>query len=185
VIVVGFDGDRGRGSVRGPAGSRLHDLLQASADALVRFGGHQAAAGVEVERDKLAALRELFEAAAGAAQASGGDSARKADEPATLLVDGDDPSRVLDDLTRFEPCGEKNPAPRIAVEARLASAREVRGGHLKLELELPGGFRLSAFGAGMGGRASELTGRITVLGELRWDRYRGGSAVELRADGLG
>src|SRR3954468_12254247 len=63
VIAVGFSDGHGRASVRGPAGSRLFDALSAVQDVLVRFGGHQAAAGAEVELSRLAELRERFEAA--------------------------------------------------------------------------------------------------------------------------
>ncbi|HTV22997.1 MAG TPA: DHH family phosphoesterase, partial [Polyangiaceae bacterium] len=48
VVVIGFDAGVGRGSVRGPVGARLHDALSDASDVLVRFGGHQAAAGLEV-----------------------------------------------------------------------------------------------------------------------------------------
>ncbi|HEY3592306.1 MAG TPA: single-stranded-DNA-specific exonuclease RecJ, partial [Polyangiaceae bacterium] len=48
VIAVGFTDGHGRASVRGPAGSRLFDALAESKDVLVRFGGHQAAAGCEL-----------------------------------------------------------------------------------------------------------------------------------------
>jgi single-stranded-DNA-specific exonuclease len=89
---------------------------------------------------------------------------------------------VLADLMRLEPCGPTNPAPQLAVEGDVVSAREVRGGHLKLELDLPSGYRMAGFGVEMGARANELKGRVLVLGRLRADRFRGGNAVEIRAD---
>jgi hypothetical protein len=85
-------------------------------------------------------------------------------------------------LFRLEPCGPSNPAPRLALQGTLVSAREVRGGHLKLELDLPGGHRIGGFGIGMGARASSLAGSVWVLGRLRADRFRGGNAVEIYAD---
>jgi hypothetical protein len=86
---------------------------------------------------------------------------------------------VLDDLYLLEPCGEKNPAPLLSVLCVVRSAREVKGGHLKLDLELERGSRIGAFAPNMGARARELTGPVRVLGELRPDRFRGGDAVEL------
>jgi len=64
----------------------------------------------------------------------------------------------------------------------VLSARQVTGGHLKLELELEGGVRIGAFGFSLGERASSLTGKIAVLGKLRPDRYRGGNAIELKLE---
>lgn len=182
VIAVGFEpGGHGRGSVRGPKGSRLHDALSQVEDVLERFGGHQAAAGVELRLDRLEALREGFQRACAAA-------------PAVVLEDehadtvwlhaSDAPARVLADVARLEPCGQGNPAPRVAVRAELVAAREVKGGHLKLELELPSSQRMSGFGVSMGARAAELRGRVIVLGRLRRDTWRGGDAVEMRVEEL-
>jgi single-stranded-DNA-specific exonuclease len=184
VVVVGFDGELGRGSVRGPRGSRLHDLLSNVGDVLRRFGGHQAAAGVEVEYPRLQEFRERFVAACveqqGATDPAHQESAPDAER--MQLHEDDDPSDVLDDLMRLEPCGESNPRPKLELQARVLSARAVRGGHLKLELESAGGRRLAGFGIGLGERADSLSGQIRLIGELRPDRWRGGRAVELRVE---
>jgi len=177
VIVVGFEGEHGRGSVRGPAGSRLYDALSEVSPLLVRFGGHQAAAGLEVLAPKLAELRTAFERAVQNVPA-----AREPEPPSSRrvrLVAGDSPSRVLLDFALLEPCGEGNPCPELEIEATVMRAREVQGGHLKLELELPGGERLGAFGPGLGERAAGLSGPVVVGGRLRRDRYRGGDEAEL------
>jgi single-stranded-DNA-specific exonuclease len=179
-IVVGFEGEHGRGSVRGPKGSRLHTALSAAAHAVTRFGGHQAAAGLDVELSRLGELREAFEAAC--SQGLAAPLAPSPDAETNLVArfaPEDDPFRVLLDLTRLEPCGEKNPTPRLCFESEVVAAREVTGGHLKLELELDRGRRISGFGPMLGERAKNLSGRVTVLGKLRPDRWRGGEAVEL------
>jgi len=179
VIVVGFEGAVGRGSVRGPSGSRLFDALSRVSATLVRFGGHQAAAGVEVEYSKLDELRQGFEAAcaAGAADASAPTLGDKVE--VIELMPEDDPHRVLTDMLRLEPCGEANPRPELSLSARLISARPVKGGHLKLELEMPSGCRVGAFAPNQGELAESLAGHVRVVGELRPDRWRGGNAVEV------
>jgi single-stranded-DNA-specific exonuclease len=178
VIVIGFENGVGRGSVRGPRGARLHDAVSACAPVLRRFGGHQAAAGLEVELSMLEELRTRFEAACSA------QPARELpdDTPRIRLARGETLARVLADLTQLEPCGESNPAPELALSGRVVSAREVTGGHLKLELELPGGERLGAFGIGMGAKAASLQGEVCIAGKLRPDRYRGGGAMELKLE---
>ncbi|HVR18930.1 MAG TPA: single-stranded-DNA-specific exonuclease RecJ [Polyangiaceae bacterium] len=188
VVVVGFENGQGRGSVRGPRGARLHDALGRTSELLVRFGGHQAAAGLELELVRLAEFREAFEAAVAVESAPrDGVPASPAIDPADgvlRLVSGDSPNRVLADLALLEPCGLGNPHPEIELEADVLVAREVTGGHLKLELDVAGA-RLGAFGVGMGARASEI-GKTTVLsGRLRRDTYRGGDAVELKITRLG
>ena len=181
VLAIGFTDGHGRASARGPAGSRLFDALAAAKDVLVRFGGHQAAAGAEVMLPQLDELRRRFEAACAAQPAPEKKSTTDDDEP-VWLAPGDQPARVLNDLYLLEPCGPGNESPRLAFEATVLSARQVQGGHLKLELELEEGTRIGAFGIAMGDRASALTGKIAVLGKLRPDRYRGGNAIELKLE---
>ena len=104
------------------------------------------------------------------------------DVPSVRLAPTDSLGKVLSDLNELEPCGESNAAPALALIGRVVSAREVTGGHLKLELALDGGQRLGAFGIGMGARAATLVGDVAVSGRLRPDRYRGGSAIELKLE---
>jgi single-stranded-DNA-specific exonuclease len=187
VVVIGFESGHGRGSVRGPRGFRLYDALESTSSLLVRFGGHQAAAGLEVELARLGELREAFEVSV-TRTGGAGDGAttpRSDGRGDTLrLAAGDTPGRLLAELALLEPCGEGNPYPEIELEAELVAAREVTGGHLKLELEV-GGTRLGAFGVGMGARAAELGKTLVVSGRLRRDTFRGGDAVELKIARLG
>lgn len=178
VIVVGFDGNVGRGSVRGPAGARLFDALSAVSASLVRFGGHQAAAGVEVEYAKLDELRQGFEAACARGIASIQGVPTSGADVVELLPE-DDPRRVFTDMLLLEPCGEANPRPELSLSARLISARAVKGGHLKLELEVPSGCRVGAFAPNRAELAESLGDQVRVIGELRPDRWRGGDAVEV------
>jgi single-stranded-DNA-specific exonuclease len=90
----------------------------------------------------------------------------------------------MHDLARFEPCGQANPAPRVAVDgARVLGAREVRGGHLRLWVDVAGQ-SLSCFGPEMGHLAGNLgtgTGaRARLVGALRRDTWTGGGAIEMR-----
>ena len=62
----------------------------------------------------------------------------------------------------------------------MLRAREVKGGHLKLELELASGDRVGAFGVAMGARATALGESVSVTGRLVRDRFRGGDAAEIR-----
>ena len=181
VVAVGFTNGHGRASVRGPQGSRLFDALSAAKDILIRFGGHQAAAGAELELSRLGELRTCFEAACAAQQPPTKAKPSEAETWAWLAA-GDEPARVLTDLYLLEPCGAGNESPLLALDAHVLSARQVTGGHLKLELELAGGTRMGAFGFSMGERASGLSGKIAVVGKLRPDRYRGGNAIEFKLE---
>jgi len=178
-IIVALEGASGRGSVRGPAGARLHDALVRCRAELVGFGGHQAAAGVEVRADRLDALRAAW---CDAFRDLGLPAAPPAAEAQVRLDDRDDPAAVVRDLERLEPCGEGNrPASLLVAAATVRSARSLKG-HLKLELTLRGR-ELSCFGPELGDLAPRLAGsRADVIGRLRRDAWRGGDAVELRIE---
>jgi single-stranded-DNA-specific exonuclease len=177
VIVIGFDAGVGRGSVRGPAGARLHDALSDAADVLLRFGGHQAAAGLEVAEDRIEALRARFSDAVARQGAAPRPEAGSVE--LLPLAMGDDPLAVVADLGRLEPCGFRNPRPRIVAEGRVASVREVKNGHLKLELMLDSRRRLDCFAPRRGELAASLDGRVRVVGDLRHNGFGGVDAAEL------
>ena len=178
-IVVALETDKGRGSVRGPAGSFLHDALTRCRHELVGFGGHQAAAGVEVRADRVSALRDAWCDAFVASPPQGGADDGEAD---VRLDDRDDPTAVVRDLYRLEPCGEKNRAARLFVPgARVLSARNLKG-HLRVELTWGRG-ALGGFGFELGASAAGLAGsRADVVGQLRADTWRGGEAIEMRVE---
>jgi single-stranded-DNA-specific exonuclease len=176
-IILALDGARARGSARGPAGFSVYDALAHVRDVLQSFGGHHAAAGVDMASDRLETLRERFAQAcaeAGVPVRAGGSGAE------AVLHEGDAPARVVGDLERFEPCGQSNPAPRIAIErARLLEKRELRGGHLRLWVDV-GGAPLSCFGGDMGPLAPQLGSYVSLVGALRRDTWQGGGAAEMR-----
>jgi single-stranded-DNA-specific exonuclease len=145
----------------------------------VRFGGHQQAAGLEVLQHQLGAFREQFIDAI-ARQGS----ARPTETGADLLQleAGDELRAVLADMDRLEPCGFGNPRPRLVVEGRVFSAREVKNGHLKLVLDLQDERRLDCFAIQQGPLAATLSGRVRVTGDLRHNNFNGAEAAEMFVD---
>jgi len=174
-IVIGFEGGRGRGSVRGPSGFPLFDAVAECEAHLVRFGGHQAAAGLEIAMEQLEAFRTSFVQAC-RKRANTAPVARR--EP-LLVHPGDRVTDLLADCYLLEPTGEGNPALSFAFDCFIKGCRSVRGGHLKFEFELDSGDRLGGFGPGLAATLGDVTGRARVVGQLRPDTYRGGEAVEL------
>ncbi len=59
-VLISLDGDRGRGSARSIPGFDLVSALGACSEHLARYGGHRAAAGVELEASRLDSFREAF-----------------------------------------------------------------------------------------------------------------------------
>lgn len=176
-VVVALEGEAGRGSARGPEGFRLYDALKEASSALIGFGGHQAAAGVEVASECVSAFREAF-VAASRAQLETMPAMAPKHLPEVRLDPRDDPMQVLADLEQLEPCGEKNPSPKLLIEdLPVVNRREIRE-HLKLEVGL-GGMTVGAFGPDMADRMATLPPRVTIVGHLRRDHFRGGQQPEL------
>jgi single-stranded-DNA-specific exonuclease len=120
----------------------------------------------------------------GSARTPAGFSVYDAPVADARLETSDLPARVVHDLARFEPCGEANPAPRVALDGvRVLQAREMRGGHMRLWLDVAGQ-PLSCFGPEMGPLLGKLGDRVRLVGLLRRDTYTGGNAVEVRLLGV-
>ncbi len=184
VIAIGLDGEIGRGSVRGPKGIPLYDILQGLADCLLRFGGHQAAAGLDVRRDQVETLRARFNRAC-VLHASSQNQAVLAGEVPVLPIDSeDDVFEVARELALLEPCGEGNRQPLLLARGQLIRAREVRGGHLQLELQTSNGQTLRGFGFGLGSNADNLAGEVGIVGTIRVSRYQTVERAEMRIERL-
>jgi single-stranded-DNA-specific exonuclease len=129
VIMISWDNELGKGSCRSLPGLNIYEALSACCDYLRQFGGHRAAAGLSIYKDKFADFR----------QAIGQwvkDNARKEEFYPRLLFDAElDPEdineKLLQELKQLEPFGEGNPSPRFVIRgveinsaARMGKQRE-------------------------------------------------------------
>ena len=183
-VIASIEGAEARGSVRGPSGFRLHDALTASGSELTKFGGHQAAAGVEMRADNIAAFRKAW-CEACAAQMADAPPASEEGLAEVRLDPRDDLAAVLTDLERLEPCGERNRAPKLLFgQVRVTDARVVGQEHLKLSLDVAGK-RLSAFAPRMVDLRDQVRGQaVTLVGRLKRDHWRGGRLPEVLVEAM-
>lgn len=187
-VVIGFDGDAGKGSGRSVSGVDLGAAIQRlAAEGLIeKGGGHKMAAGLSLTRAQLepamARLTELMDKQ-GAGERGPGDL--RLDGmlmPAACTVE------LIDRLEEAGPFGAAAPAPRFALPGlRIRHLRPVGQGHLKLTLA-DGPVTLDAIcfdAAGLGldavfqahaGRALHVAGRIEV------NHWNGRQSVQLRLD---
>jgi len=102
------------GSARGISGFNLYDALHACEEYLVRFGGHEAAAGLTVENKKIDAFRKAFcEVAA--------QRISTEERIAELVLDGFFPltaftPQSVRQIFQLAPFGSANPSPIFAAE---------------------------------------------------------------------
>ncbi len=182
-LVIGLDGERGRGSARSARGLDLLELLRGGAAHMVRFGGHAQAAGCDVLASEVEALRAAIDRHARAVLGSG------TPPRAELQLDTDLCLSQLDEglmrqIDRLEPFGAENPKPLLlARDARLEEAPRVVGAdgtHLMLHVRR-GVKTFKAMAFGQGHRAGELAlGRPLHLAYTpRWNTFRGTTQLEL------
>ncbi|AVW90451.1 single-stranded-DNA-specific exonuclease RecJ [Celeribacter baekdonensis] len=188
-IVIGFDGDEGKGSGRSISGVDLGASIQklAAEGLLVKGGGHKMAAGLTVMRDKLEpAMERLSELLAKQGAGDGGPADLKLDG---MLMPG---AATIDLITRLEaagPFGAAAPAPRFAFPScAIHFARRIGESHLKISFSDGLGPRLEAicFGAydGALGPALEAHGgaRFHLAGRLEINTWGGRQSVQLRLE---
>ena len=107
-----LDGDEGSGSARSIPGFDLLGALHATAEHLERYGGHRAAAGMTIRRDRVEAFREAFERHAEEALP---DELLVAHERVDAIASGRELGLELaEELELLEPCGMGNPRPPTA-----------------------------------------------------------------------
>jgi single-stranded-DNA-specific exonuclease len=117
VILLSFDGDHGRGSGRSIPGFDLLGGLQACSEHLGRFGGHRAAAGLEVAASDFGRFRDDF--IAHAATCLGAQELTRT-ERIDALVGGERLGLDLaEELERLAPFGMGNPGVHLLVPSAL------------------------------------------------------------------
>lgn len=134
-IIISFDDDMGKGSGRSVKGMNLVEALCHCSEHLVKYGGHELAAGLTIKREDLDAFKQ------------------KLNEYAVMCLGGNEPEAVLDldcelspfeitlrqaeELELLEPCGVSNPTPsfycpKLTVSETIPMGQ---GRHTKLILE--------------------------------------------------
>lgn len=181
VVLIAIDAEgRGRGSGRSVPGFDLLAALHACGEHLERFGGHRAAAGLEIEAEWIPAFREAF---AAHARDLLGDGPAGATEEIDAVVGADELGLdVARQLERLGPFGKGNPPVRLIVPAaRVRDVRPMGEGdrHARFSLESAGGrARGVAFGVNGSLATASEAGSLDVSLSLEVNHWNG--AVEPR-----
>ncbi len=188
-IVIGFDGDDGKGSGRSISGVDLGAAIQklAAEGLLLKGGGHRMAAGLSLTRAQLepamARLTELM-AKQGAGEAG----------PADLRLDGvmmteAATPELIEQIEAAGPFGAGAPAPRFVFpDMRIKFCKPVGEGHLKLTLGDGGPVTLDAicFNAVQSGLFDALSNhqgrKLHAAGRIEVNHWQGRQRTQLRLD---
>ena len=167
-----------KGSCRSIGEFHITRALDECRDLLVRHGGHAAAAGFTVRRERLDPLMERLSDIA-AQQLSGQDLMP------TIHIDASVPAAemgwdTVDWVRKLEPCGEGNPAPIFSSEGVVVLEKRGVGSenqHLKLILDA-GGQARDAIGFRLGSCASSLGDRVDLVYTLQVNEWNGDSRLQ-------
>ncbi len=188
-IVIGFDGDEGKGSGRSVTGIDLGAAIQRLAtDGLItKGGGHKMAAGLSLTRDQLEpAMDRLAQLLAKQGAGELGAADLKIDGllmPPAATVD------LIETLEQAGPFGASAPAPRFVFpDMQILFAKQVGQSHLKVSFGDGLGARIDAiaFGAfdGLLGSTLQQHGgqRFHLAGRLEINQWQGRTSPQLRLE---
>ena len=151
VVMIALDGQLGKGSGRSIEAFDLLAGLSACGQHLLRHGGHRAAAGLEIERDRVAAFADAM--CDHAERVLEGQELLPA-ERVDAVVGGDELDMTLaEELQRLAPFGRGNPGVSLLVkDATFRDGRPMgEGKHVRFTVESRGA-RARAVAFGTGGR---------------------------------
>lgn len=188
-IVIGLDGDEGKGSGRSVSGVDLGASIQrlASEGLLIKGGGHKMAAGLTVARDQLEpAMARLAELLAKQGAGEGGAADLILDG---MLMPGAASIELLEKIEQAGPFGAGAPSPRyVFADMMIHFAKRVGESHLKISFGDGQGPRIDAicFGAFDGDMGQALMdhkgARFHLAGRLELNEWGGRRSVQLRLE---
>jgi len=188
-VVVGLDGETGKGSGRSVAGVDLGAAVHRLAEEgwLLKGGGHRMAAGLTVARDRLEdAMARLSGLLARQGAGTAGAHDLRIDG---LLMPGAATPALIADIERAGPFGQGAPAPRFAfAAAEIVHAARVGESHLRFTLSDGLSARLdgvcfNAFGGPLGPLVEARRGsRLHLAGRLELNAWGGRTRAQLRLE---
>ena len=187
-VVIGFEGDIGKGSARSVTGVDLGSAIQrlAAEGMIVKGGGHKMAAGLTLTRAQLLpAMQRLNDLLA--RQGAGATGAGDLDITA-LLMPTAATVELIEQIEQAGPFGASSPAPRFAFADQAVTTRRIGTGHLRLTFGDGAGAKVdgvlfNAFDTPLG-EALENAGhrRLHLAGRLEINHWNGKSKPQFRLE---
>ncbi len=175
-----LDSDMGKGSGRSIKGMNLVDALVHCGDHLVKYGGHELAAGLSVTRGELAAFREKINAYAKEHLTE--EALIPTVEADCVLSCSDITMALAEELRMLEPYGTGNPVPTFVLrDCRLFECVSISGGkHTRLTIgDGNHSFTAMCFSRSQAQMNLFVGDSVDVLFNLDINEYNGRRSVQL------
>lgn len=183
-ILICIEDDEARGSGRSIEGFHMYEALSRCSDTLLRFGGHEQAAGLAISPDKIDEFRKSINLVANEVL-DHDDLIPKIDIECRVELENLD-FDLLNELSSLGPFGMRNPEPLFCLTGvRVAEYRTVGNGgrHLKVKVQGDGGITLDAIGFDMSEYCNLLfdnPDNIDVAFALNENTWNGHTSIQLR-----
>lgn len=182
-VIVSFDGNIGKGSGRSVAGVDLVDALSNCSDLLEKFGGHELAAGLTINRDNFESFDERINEYVRSLLTDSTDRSKLA---ACVNVECEvaPPEMTLaqaKELELFEPFGSGNPVPLFLMRGvKIVEINELAVKHTKLTVRKGTfSFTLLRFNSKRENLDLLIDDEIDIVFELSVNEFRGCASVQL------
>lgn len=178
-ILVCFDDEMGKGSGRSIEGFDLHEALNVASEYLQKFGGHEMAIGLSVEKNKFNDFKEAIIKYANEKITEEFIPVIKIDaEINTKEVSG----KTIQDLKLLEPYGENNMPPIFMYKnIKVDSIRTLSNDkHLKLNVK-DGNIVFDAIAFNMGDKKDSIRmgDKVDILFHLEINKFNGRETIQL------
>ena len=178
-ILIGFEGNDGKGSGRSIQGFDLHEALSKCPEYIERFGGHSMAIGITVKKSQFENFKNEVEEYCKNANISELVPIIKIDEE---ITSEDININVVKSLKDLEPYGEANKMPLfIYKNLKIDSIRALsEGKHIKLTLR-DKNVLVDAIGFNMGKLTEDylIGDKVDIVGCLEINKYNGRESVQI------
>ena len=179
-ILIGIENDEGKGSGRSIPGFDLHEALVESSDYLKKYGGHEMAVGLSLDKDKIQEFKKHFEKIV---EAKDVKQLQPVINIETDITKRDLNKEIIEQIKLLEPFGEKNKQPIVAYKnLKITSIRALSDGkHLKLMLK-DGNNTINAIGFNLGELTNEylIGDKIDIAGTLELNIFNGQESIQIK-----
>ena len=172
-ILLSIEDDLKTGSGRSIPGFDLHSALCEHSELLERYGGHEMAVGLSLQKKNFEKLKSSLKDMASTAEVSSAVPVIYIDK----LLDAKDIEKLdIEELKLLEPFGEANKVPIFAIKnLKISSIRALsEGKHLKMGVKI-GNKLIETIGFNMGDLADEfqLGDKVDICGILETNDFNG------------
>ena len=180
-IIISVEDEIGKGSARSVIGLNIFEAISKCEEMLIRFGGHELAAGLTIEEGFIGRFRKKINEVVK-------DIQKEKDFYREILVDykidkNDDLRNIHDDIIKLEPFGEGNAKPVFVYRAlKVISMKAVgkEGRHLYMKLYNDREY-INAIGFNMGFAIThiEVNQKIDIICSVEMNVWNGIETMQL------